>query len=131
MDTTIGVLVNFIASIIITSCIHLNQLSDQQAILKDKSELNKAYQVSPPALAIFETEPGTSYRTITLSAFLKSPLLSAILCPIAFKIAFRLLTRCESLAWANCLAGLMAIKTTAAKIAIMPITTKISIRVKP
>ena len=61
----------------------------------------------------------------------KIPLLSAILCPTAFRIVFKLLVRWLFLAWANCLAGLIATITIAASIAIIPITTRISISVNP
>ena len=45
--------------------------------------------------------------------------------------AFKLLMRCESRPCANWRAGLIAINTIAARIAIKPITTRISISVKP
>lgn len=61
----------------------------------------------------------------------QSPLLSAILWPTAFKIVLTLLQRWVFLAWANCLAGFKATITTAAKMAMMPMTTNNSINVKP
>ena len=61
----------------------------------------------------------------------KRPRLSAIRWPIAFKIAFTFDHRWVFRAWANCLAGFMAMITTPARIAMMPITTKSSISVKP
>jgi len=60
-----------------------------------------------------------------------TPLLSAIFCPTALSTACMLLVLCVFRAWANCRAGLIAIMTMAASTAIMPITTRISIRVKP
>ena len=60
-----------------------------------------------------------------------TPLLSASRWPIAFNIALTLLMRWELRACANCRAGLIAMMTIAAKIAMMPMTTRTSIRVNP
>ncbi|TSC68737.1 MAG: hypothetical protein G01um101456_519 [Parcubacteria group bacterium Gr01-1014_56] len=59
------------------------------------------------------------------------PLLSAIFCPIALRIVCTLLWRCALRAWANWRAGLMAIITIAASIAIIPMTIMSSMRVNP
>ena len=59
------------------------------------------------------------------------PLLSAMFWLTAFKMVSMLLVRCVSRAWANCLPGFNATITTPAKIAMMPITTSNSIKVKP
>src|SRR3989344_8436743 len=61
----------------------------------------------------------------------KIPWLSAIRWPIESRMARTLEVRWVSRAWENCRAGLMAMITTPAKIAMMPMTTKSSMRVKP
>ena len=61
----------------------------------------------------------------------RSPLLSAAYWLMAFRMAMTSAFLFVLLAWANCLAGLMAIRTIARRIAKIPITTKSSMRVKP
>src|SRR5262245_30659442 len=62
---------------------------------------------------------------------LSMPLLSARFWPIAFRIVLRLAWRWVLRAWANCFAGLIATMTMAARMAMMPMTMRISMRVKP
>src|SRR3989344_3942563 len=59
------------------------------------------------------------------------PLLSVMRWPIAFKICSTLDCRCVLRACANCLDGLIAMITAPARIAIMPMTMRISISVNP
>src|SRR3989338_5579434 len=68
---------------------------------------------------------------IQVASVVQIPLLSAILWPTALRRVLTLDHLWVFLAWANCLAGLMAIITTVAKMAMMPITTKSSIKAKP
>jgi len=66
-----------------------------------------------------------------IASALMSPLLSTEYCPIALRIAFTLLSRWALFACRNCRAGLMATSTIPARIAMIPITMRISMSVKP
>ena len=60
-----------------------------------------------------------------------APLLSAIYWLIALRIALTSEALFVSFAWANCRAGLIAIRVMARRIARIPMTTRSSIRVNP
>ncbi len=76
----------------------------------------------PMLVAVFVTES---------EAQVKTPLLSAMFCPMALRIVETFDSRWVLRDWANWREGLMATTTIEAKMAMMPITTNNSIRVNP